>query len=119
MKIRTGPPTDADSPDAALGLWAGELPLATTWQQPIPDPALPPGTPVPAHSSSRAGTGRPEYQQLTRRELGSSTSRSSLGSGQKIPAGNGAKPAEPMPTSNRAGLCAELALLTTESQIPT
>ena len=57
VKIRTGPPDDGGSPDAALGLWAGELPLATTWQQPIPDPALPPGIPVPGHISSRAGTG--------------------------------------------------------------
>ena len=56
VKIRTGPPDDGHSPDAALGLWAGELPLATTWQQPIPDPALPPGIPVPGHISSRAGT---------------------------------------------------------------
>jgi uncharacterized protein len=56
VKIRTGPPSDGDSPDAALGLWAGELPLATTWQQPIPDPALPPGIALPAHISSRAGT---------------------------------------------------------------
>jgi uncharacterized protein len=56
VKIRTGPPSDGDSPDAALGLWAGELPLATTWQQPVPDPALPPGTPVPAHIRARAGT---------------------------------------------------------------
>jgi uncharacterized protein len=56
VKIRTGPPSDGDSPDAALGLWAGELPLAATWQQPVPDPALPPGTPVPAHIRSRAGT---------------------------------------------------------------
>jgi nitroimidazol reductase NimA-like FMN-containing flavoprotein (pyridoxamine 5'-phosphate oxidase superfamily) len=53
VKIRTGPP---DTVDAALGIWAGELPLATTWQQPIPDPALPPGIPLPAHISSRAGT---------------------------------------------------------------
>ena len=56
VKIRTGPPDDGDSPDAALGLWAGELPLATTWQQPIPDPALPPGIPLPAHINARAGT---------------------------------------------------------------
>jgi uncharacterized protein len=56
VKIRTGPPSDGDSPDSALGLWAGELPLATTWQPPVPDPALPPGTPIPAHISSRAGT---------------------------------------------------------------
>jgi uncharacterized protein len=62
VKIRTGPPTDGDSLDAALGLWAGELPLATTWQQPIPDPALPPGTPspdtsVPAPARRPAGPG--------------------------------------------------------------
>ena len=56
VKARTGPPDDGDSPDAALGLWAGQLPLATSWQEPVPDPALPPGTPVPAHISSRAGT---------------------------------------------------------------
>jgi nitroimidazol reductase NimA-like FMN-containing flavoprotein (pyridoxamine 5'-phosphate oxidase superfamily) len=56
VKIRIGPPSDGDSPDAALGLWAGELPLAATWQQPVPDPALPAGTPVPAHIRSRAGT---------------------------------------------------------------
>jgi uncharacterized protein len=55
VKIRTGPPSDGDSPDAALGLWAGELPLATTWQQPLPDPALPPGIPHPAHNRARAG----------------------------------------------------------------
>jgi nitroimidazol reductase NimA-like FMN-containing flavoprotein (pyridoxamine 5'-phosphate oxidase superfamily) len=56
VKIRTGPPDDGHSPDAALGLWAGELPLATTWQQPVPDPALPPGLPVPRHIYDRAGT---------------------------------------------------------------
>jgi nitroimidazol reductase NimA-like FMN-containing flavoprotein (pyridoxamine 5'-phosphate oxidase superfamily) len=56
VKIRTGPPDDGHSPDAALNLWAGELPLATAWQQPIPDPALPPGIPVPEHIRSRAGT---------------------------------------------------------------
>lgn len=56
VKVRTGPPDDGHSPDAALGLWAGELPLATTWQQPVPDPALSPGIPVPAHISSRVGT---------------------------------------------------------------
>ena len=56
MKVRTGPPDEGHGPDAALGLWAGELPLAATWQQPVPDPALPPGTPVPAHIRSRTGT---------------------------------------------------------------
>ncbi|HUA41161.1 MAG TPA: pyridoxamine 5'-phosphate oxidase family protein [Streptosporangiaceae bacterium] len=56
VKVRTGPPDDADSPDAALGLWAGELPLDTRWQHPVPDPALPAGLPPPAHITCRAGT---------------------------------------------------------------
>jgi nitroimidazol reductase NimA-like FMN-containing flavoprotein (pyridoxamine 5'-phosphate oxidase superfamily) len=56
VKIRTGPPDDADSPDAALGLWAGELPLISVWGQPLPDPALPPGIAVPPHITTQAGT---------------------------------------------------------------
>lgn len=56
VKIRTGPPDDGDSPDAALGLWAGELPLVSTWQEPVPDPALSPGSMVPEHIARRAGT---------------------------------------------------------------
>ncbi len=56
VKVRTGPPDDADSPDAELGRWAGELPLDTRWQQPVPDPALPAGLLPPPHITSRAGT---------------------------------------------------------------
>ena len=55
VKVRCGPPDDADSPDSALGLWAGELPLASFWQEPVADPALPAGTAVPAHILDRAG----------------------------------------------------------------
>ena len=55
VKIRSGPPDDGDSPDAALGLWAGELPLTAAWGEPAPDPALPAGIDVPAHVSARAG----------------------------------------------------------------
>jgi nitroimidazol reductase NimA-like FMN-containing flavoprotein (pyridoxamine 5'-phosphate oxidase superfamily) len=49
VKIRTGPPGDGDSPDAALPVWAGVLPLAAAWQAPDPDPLLPAEIPVPAH----------------------------------------------------------------------
>ena len=49
VKIRRGPPDDGDSPDAALPVWAGVLPLVAAWQDPVPDPALPAGTPVPPH----------------------------------------------------------------------
>ncbi|MEU6588260.1 pyridoxamine 5'-phosphate oxidase family protein [Streptomyces sp. NPDC046881] len=56
VKIRTGAPDDGDGPDAALGLWAGVLPLTTVWGTPDPDPALPAGTAVPEHVARRAGT---------------------------------------------------------------
>lgn len=56
VKIRTGPPDDGDSPDAKLGLWAGELPLTSVWGEPVADPALPPGIGVPGHVSGRIGT---------------------------------------------------------------
>ena len=58
MKVRTGLPDDGHSPKDALGLWAGELPLATIWQQPVPDPALSPGIPRPGHISSCRHLGR-------------------------------------------------------------
>lgn len=56
VKVRSGPPDDGDSPDTALGLWAGELPLAAAWQAPVADPALPDPVAVPAHIAARAGT---------------------------------------------------------------
>jgi nitroimidazol reductase NimA-like FMN-containing flavoprotein (pyridoxamine 5'-phosphate oxidase superfamily) len=55
VKVRTGPPDDADSPDAALGRWAGELPLDSRWLPPVADPALPAGVTVPAHIMTRVG----------------------------------------------------------------
>jgi hypothetical protein len=56
VKIRTGPPDDGDGPDAALEVWAGQLPLASVWQTPVPDPLLPPAVPLPAHISARVAT---------------------------------------------------------------
>ncbi|WP_406452881.1 pyridoxamine 5'-phosphate oxidase family protein [Streptomyces sp. NBC_01622] len=56
VKIRTGGPDDGDGPDAELGLWAGTLPLTSTWGAPEPDPVLPPGIPVPEHIARRGGT---------------------------------------------------------------
>lgn len=55
VKIREGGPDDGDSPDAALGLWAGELPLDTRWLPPVPDAVLPTGIPPPAHITGRSG----------------------------------------------------------------
>jgi uncharacterized protein len=56
VKVSAGPPDDGDGPDAALGLWAGELPLGTTWGEPVADPALASGIAVPDHIARRAGT---------------------------------------------------------------
>jgi nitroimidazol reductase NimA-like FMN-containing flavoprotein (pyridoxamine 5'-phosphate oxidase superfamily) len=55
VKISAGGPDDGDSPDAALGLWAGELPLDTRWRAPVPDAGLPPDIAPPAHIARRAG----------------------------------------------------------------
>jgi hypothetical protein len=53
VKIRTGPPDDGDSPDAALPVWAGVLPLAAAWGNPEPDPVLSPDIPLPQHIAAR------------------------------------------------------------------
>ncbi|XUL92021.1 pyridoxamine 5'-phosphate oxidase family protein [Streptomyces galilaeus] len=58
VKIRTGGPDDGDGPDAELGLWAGTLPLTSTWGAPVADPVLPPGIPAPEHIARREGTGQ-------------------------------------------------------------
>jgi hypothetical protein len=54
VKLRSGPPSDADSPDSALSLWAGELPLINTWGEPVTDPELARDHAVPAHITARA-----------------------------------------------------------------
>lgn len=56
VKIRAGGPDDGASPDASLGLWAGELPLDTRWLPPVADADLPAGLMAPAHIAGRAGT---------------------------------------------------------------
>ena len=55
VKISDGPPDDGDGPDAALGLWAGRLPVAARWAEPVPDPLLPAGIAPPPHIAGRAG----------------------------------------------------------------
>ena len=54
---------DGDSPDARLGLWAGELPITAVWAEPVPDPGLPSETGVPGHIGGRAGA--PVYPRAT------------------------------------------------------
>ncbi|MFE3902815.1 pyridoxamine 5'-phosphate oxidase family protein [Streptomyces sp. NPDC059153] len=56
VKIRTGGPDDGGGPDAALGIWAGVLPLVPTWGEPQDDPLLPAGIEPPEHIRARSGT---------------------------------------------------------------
>jgi nitroimidazol reductase NimA-like FMN-containing flavoprotein (pyridoxamine 5'-phosphate oxidase superfamily) len=52
VKVRQGPPGDDDE-DYALPVWAGVLPVRQAFGAPVPDPALAPGIPVPAHIAAR------------------------------------------------------------------
>jgi nitroimidazol reductase NimA-like FMN-containing flavoprotein (pyridoxamine 5'-phosphate oxidase superfamily) len=45
-KTRSGPPNDDDSPDAELETWAGEIPMVTSYGEPVPSPGLRSGIPV-------------------------------------------------------------------------
>lgn len=61
VKIRTGPPTDDDSPDAELDVWAGVVPIVTAYGEPEPSPKLRPG--IPLDESVRQLTARlPPHQ---------------------------------------------------------
>jgi uncharacterized protein len=48
VKVRSGPPDDDDSPDAAIDTWAGVIPILTSFGQPEPSPGLRIGIPVAA-----------------------------------------------------------------------
>ncbi|MEU7856510.1 pyridoxamine 5'-phosphate oxidase family protein [Nonomuraea sp. NPDC049141] len=52
VKMRRGGPMDEED-DYALPVWAGVLPLVTSWGEPVPDPALPDGMDVPVHIRGR------------------------------------------------------------------
>ncbi len=66
VKTRAGGPEDGESEDAALGLWAGEIPLRTVALEPVPDAPLPADVALPGHlarwaagAARRAALGRP------------------------------------------------------------
>jgi uncharacterized protein len=46
VKIRTGGPSDDDSPDAGRDTWAGVVPIVTRFGEPQPSPGLGPGIPL-------------------------------------------------------------------------
>ncbi|PRX92259.1 pyridoxamine 5'-phosphate oxidase family protein [Allonocardiopsis opalescens] len=58
-KVRQGGVND-DPEDAALPHWAGVLPLTRRLGTPVPDPALPPGTPLPDYLRHATEPGRAE-----------------------------------------------------------
>jgi nitroimidazol reductase NimA-like FMN-containing flavoprotein (pyridoxamine 5'-phosphate oxidase superfamily) len=53
VKMRQGPPSD-DEEDYALDVWAGVLPVHQVFGEPVPDPLLRPGIPVPGHVRDRS-----------------------------------------------------------------
>jgi len=54
-KIRTGPPID-DEEDYAMAVWAGVLPLELTPLQPVADPRLKAGVPLPDYLTGSRST---------------------------------------------------------------
>ena len=52
---RPADPSDGDTPDAELDVWAGHLPLVVQALAPVPDPALRSGIPVPPALARRIG----------------------------------------------------------------
>jgi hypothetical protein len=46
---------ESGTPDAALPVWAGVLPLTAAWQTPDPDPMLPANIPLPARIAALVG----------------------------------------------------------------
>jgi uncharacterized protein len=59
-KVRSGPPDDDDSEDAALDVWAGEIPIDTTFGQPVASPGLRADIPIGSsirHLSQRTSSG--------------------------------------------------------------
>jgi hypothetical protein len=57
LKISDGWPEDPEE-DVAAGAWAGVVPMAVTYGEPLPAPDLRPGTPVPASVTALTGTMR-------------------------------------------------------------
>jgi uncharacterized protein len=56
VKVRTGPPGD-EPEDLDLPVWAGVVPITTSFGEPEPDPALRPGVTPPDHIRARVAAG--------------------------------------------------------------
>jgi uncharacterized protein len=64
-KVRSGPPDDDDSEDAALEVWAGEVPIMHSFGAPVPSPGLRPGIAIDSSVKHlierRAGRSKPDH----------------------------------------------------------
>jgi nitroimidazol reductase NimA-like FMN-containing flavoprotein (pyridoxamine 5'-phosphate oxidase superfamily) len=56
VKTSTGPPGDGDGPDAALAVWAGEIPTRLSAGAPITAPGVPDGIAPPEHLRALAAS---------------------------------------------------------------
>jgi nitroimidazol reductase NimA-like FMN-containing flavoprotein (pyridoxamine 5'-phosphate oxidase superfamily) len=56
VKVRTGPPGD-EPEDLDSPVWAGVVPMTTSFGEPEPDPALRPGITPPGHIRARVASG--------------------------------------------------------------
>jgi nitroimidazol reductase NimA-like FMN-containing flavoprotein (pyridoxamine 5'-phosphate oxidase superfamily) len=68
VKMRQGPPSDGDGPDAGLDVWAGEVPLRTLRLDPVPDPTLRAGVELPRHLAE--GRLAPGWSPIPSADLG-------------------------------------------------
>jgi nitroimidazol reductase NimA-like FMN-containing flavoprotein (pyridoxamine 5'-phosphate oxidase superfamily) len=56
-KLRSGPPSDGDGPDAELEVWAGVIPLSVRAGEPVVDPASRRTAPMPSYVSDYSRPG--------------------------------------------------------------
>jgi nitroimidazol reductase NimA-like FMN-containing flavoprotein (pyridoxamine 5'-phosphate oxidase superfamily) len=67
VKVSEGPPDDGEGPDGELDVWAGEVPLVTVRLDPVADPALRDGIPLPDHlREGSIAPGATGWRQLER-----------------------------------------------------
>lgn len=58
-KVSAGPPDDDGTPDAELDIWAGVIPIVTSYGDPEPSPGLRSGIPMPQSVYDLLGRGGP------------------------------------------------------------
>jgi nitroimidazol reductase NimA-like FMN-containing flavoprotein (pyridoxamine 5'-phosphate oxidase superfamily) len=76
VKMRQGPPSDGDGPDADLDVWAGEVPFRILRLDPVADPTLRVGVPLPPHlAEGRLAPGWPAIPEIDLGRKGAPSTR--------------------------------------------